>query len=552
MSYLVLARRWRPQRFEQVVGQRPVTQTLKNAIASGRVAHAFLFAGPRGVGKTTVARILAKAMNCEKGPATEPCDGCISCQEIAAGRSLSCIEIDGASNRGIDEVRELRENVRYSAGSGKYKMIIIDEVHMLTEPAFNALLKTLEEPPPRVIFILATTEPHKVPATIRSRCQRYDFKRIGERETVEHLRRISIEEGVKIGEEGLMAITRASEGSLRDAQSLLDQAISYSNGEIGPEDLQAVLDMVEGEAIETCIKAIIEKDMASLLEIVDRLYQRGQDLRAFCLSLLEHLRHILVIKVSQRPESLIGLTSVDLENLRNLAKGLTEAEIEILIRVISQAEQDMRRLPYPRIVLEMALVRMSEVKALESLETLLDRLEDLESRLFAASPSSSLGLPFHPLEDYGGEKALLTVTPPEEKAPISKEEVDIEEGWARAKKDLEKEKVLFALLKETRSVTLEGDVLILTLDNGNSYLRSTMEDKENRARIEDAVSRAFGKKLKVAYRYLSGGERHKSENTAGKRGRAEDESRQSLRNYPLVREALEVFQGRIIETKEGH
>ena len=227
MSYLVLARKKRPQVFEDVIGQRPITQTLQNAIAQKRVAHAFLFTGPRGVGKTSTARILAKALNCEKGPQMNPCNQCPACKEISEGNSIDVIEIDGASNRGIDEVRELRENVRYTPAKSRYKIFIIDEVHMLTLPAFNALLKTLEEPPPHIVFIFATTEPHKIPATILSRCQRYDFKRIPSGEIVQHLRRIVDEEKIEVSQRALSTLARESEGSMRDAQSLLDRLISY-------------------------------------------------------------------------------------------------------------------------------------------------------------------------------------------------------------------------------------------------------------------------------------------------------------------------------------
>src|SRR5512147_734901 len=244
MSYQVLARKWRPQVFDDVVGQGHITRTLQNAITSGRLSHAFLFSGPRGVGKTTTARILAKALNCAEGPTPTPCGKCDSCIETAAGTSVDVIEIDGASNRGIEHIRELRETVRYAPVGGKYKVYVIDEVHMLTNEAFNALLKTLEEPPPHVLFIFATTEPQKIPATIHSRCQRYGFKRIALAEIVLKLKEIAGKEGIVVSDMGLGMIARAAEGSMRDSHSLLDQAVSYSGMEIGDEDLQATLGAV--------------------------------------------------------------------------------------------------------------------------------------------------------------------------------------------------------------------------------------------------------------------------------------------------------------------
>src|SRR5512139_2944372 len=278
-SYLVLARKWRPQLFEEVVGQQPITQTLQNAILKKRVAHAFLFTGARGVGKTSTARILAKALNCEKDLQTNPCNQCTNCQEITHGNSMDVIEIDGASNRGIDEIRELRENVRYTPAKSTYKIYIIDEVHMLTKEAFNALLKTLEEPPPHIIFIFATTEPHKIPATILSRCQRYDFKRIPFKEVIESLKRIMGEEGNEISPRGLLAIARESEGSLRDAQSLLDQVIAYSGTNIHDEDVAEVLGLIDRKMLSDTIEAIADKDVERCMKVIEQVYHFGYDLQ---------------------------------------------------------------------------------------------------------------------------------------------------------------------------------------------------------------------------------------------------------------------------------
>jgi len=268
-SYLVLARKWRPQLFEEVVGQQHITQTLQNAISQKRVAHAFLFTGARGVGKTSTARILAKALNCEKGPQINPCDQCTNCQEVTHGNSMDVIEIDGASNRGIDEIRELKENVRYTPAKSRYKIYIIDEVHMLTKEAFNALLKTLEEPPPHIIFIFATTEPHKIPATILSRCQRYDFKRIPFREVIGSLKRIVEEEKIQISQRGLLSIAQESEGSLRDAQSLLDQVIAYAGKNIRDEDIAEVLGLIDRKILNDTIEAIANRDVERCMEVIE-------------------------------------------------------------------------------------------------------------------------------------------------------------------------------------------------------------------------------------------------------------------------------------------
>src|SRR3989338_4368422 len=292
-SYLVFARKFRPQTFEEVIGQEPITTTLKNAIEKKRVAQSFIFTGSRGVGKTSTARILAKALNCEKSPTTEPCNQCISCEEITRGTSLDILEIDGASNRGIEEIRTLRENVKFKPTHGRYKVYIIHEVHMLTTEAFNALLKTLEEPPPHVKFIFATTEPHKVPLTILSRCQRFNFKRIPTAEIVKKLDEIAKEEKLKIEKNALFLIAKASEGALRDAESLLDQLASFAEGKIAEKDVLLMLGLASDELYLDVLQTLRAKDGSKILSLVEDFYTQGRDLVQFAKGLLEVFRHLL-------------------------------------------------------------------------------------------------------------------------------------------------------------------------------------------------------------------------------------------------------------------
>ncbi|MGH7426089.1 MAG: DNA polymerase III subunit gamma/tau, partial [Candidatus Methylomirabilales bacterium] len=289
MSYQVLARRWRPQTFDEVVGQEAVTRTLKNALQQGRVAHAILFAGPRGVGKTTTARILAKALNCDSGPTPEPCNQCLNCREITAGAAVDCVEIDGASHTGVEHVRDLQEQLIYQPVRGRTKVYIIDEVHMLSLSAFNALLKTLEEPPPKVVFILATTEPHKVPPTIHSRCQRYDFRRIGQGLLAERLRAIAEAERVDVAPEALAALARAADGSLRDAQSILDQVIAYGGERVTAEVVAAVLGWTAPEVVRAVMGACLAGNPGKVVELVGELAATAGDLRTIVLDLLEQL-----------------------------------------------------------------------------------------------------------------------------------------------------------------------------------------------------------------------------------------------------------------------
>ena len=580
MSYLVLARRWRPQNFDEVVGQRPVTQTLKNAIAKDRVAHALLFAGPRGVGKTTTARILAKALNCEQGRTPDPCSKCASCNAIAAGRSVDCLEIDGASNRGIDEVRELREIVRYAPSRDKCKVIIIDEVHMLTEPAFNALLKTLEEPPPGVIFILATTHAHKIPPTILSRCQRHDFRRLGQAEILPRLEQIAREEGAVVSDGAMKAIARAAEGSLRDAQSLLDQVIAYSGDAVSEEDVAVVLGLVEGALLAQTTQAIIDRDSGLALAVVESLSARGDDLQRFCQELLAHLRDLMVSKVSKDPTPLLQLSRVPPDTVRSQAEAMTLADLETIFQVLSRAEFEMRRAPHPRFVLEMALVEATEARSLQTLETLLQRLGALEEKLVAgrrtdpepsalplstAAPAPPPPVPHPSVEAPRPAPADSTTSP--------------REGWDRITRLLERKKrSLAALLAEAKGVTREGNRLIVVLANGTTFARSTLDDPEHRRLVAEAAAEAFGRPLAVEYQFQSAnpvpagrgptplaagqGELRPPLRSGGdhRDPRAPQPStvleqqpapsdQEALRTHPMVRRAAELFDGQVVRIR---
>src|SRR4030065_2511100 len=380
MPYLVLARKWRPQVFEEVLGQRHITQTLQNAISQKRVAHAFLFTGARGVGKTSTARILAKAVNCERGPSINPCNQCTSCHEISAGNSMDVIEIDGASNRGIDEIRELRENVRYTPAKSRYKIYIIDEVHMLTREAFTALLKTLEEPPPHIIFTFSTTEPHKIPATILSRCQRYDFKRIPFREVIGSLKRIVEKENIQISQRGLLSIAQESEGSLRDAQSLLDQVIAYAGKNIRDEDIAEVLGLIDHKILSDTIDALANRDVEQCMGVIEHVYHFGYDLQHFCRELLQYLRNLILMKVSQHPEGLMELPEEELELLRKQAEKLQFDQLNHLFSLLLKGEQEIAQATFPRTMLEMTLIRMATLRPILPIDEMIKKLEALENK----------------------------------------------------------------------------------------------------------------------------------------------------------------------------
>jgi len=390
-GYVVLARRYRPGQFEDVVGQQHVTRTLQNAIEAGRVHHAYLFTGSRGVGKTTVARILAKALNCDQGASAHPCDACASCQEIRAGTSVDVQEIDGASHTGVDDVRELRESVRYQPARCRRRIYIIDEVHMLSTSAFNALLKTLEEPPPHVVFIFATTEPHKIPATILSRCQRFDFKRVSDAVLVQHLASLCEREGVAVERSGLALIARASEGSVRDSLSLLDQVIAYTSeatpsegaeaGAISTARVAEVLGVADRRVLFALSRALLAREAQGALAVIDRLFEGGQDLSQFAQAFLAHLRDLAVVRTCAEPAGLVDGTESELAELREQAQGPGAELLPQHFDRFARTAEEVARSAFPRLLLEMAVIEMVHAEPLLPLGDLLERLERLEGRL---------------------------------------------------------------------------------------------------------------------------------------------------------------------------
>ena len=392
MSYLAIARKYRPDTFDQIVGQEHVTRTLRNAIESGRIHHAFLFCGARGVGKTTAARALARALNCTEGPTPDPCGSCTSCVEIGSGTHPDLIEIDGASNNSVDDVRDLRDTVHYSPNHGKYKIYLVDEVHMLSKAAFNALLKTLEEPPPHVVFIFATTEPNKILDTILSRVQRFDFKRIGVGPVVARLKEITEQEGATLSEDALRRIARAGEGSMRDAQSLLDKVISFSaSNEVSDAQVSELLGLIDRDLLFNMADGLIDGRPEDCLDAIAQVYEYGFELSQFTTELMEVLRNAALVQMSPAARKHLDVSADELERLESLTDGVEAEDVSRLFSAVVDVHDKVARSTRPRLVLEMAVARLANTRKLHPVAALLGRLELLERKLGASGGSSGSG-----------------------------------------------------------------------------------------------------------------------------------------------------------------
>lgn len=542
MAYQVLARRWRPQKFEDVVGQDHVVRTLQNAISSGRIAHAYLFTGVRGVGKTSIARILAKALNCEKGPTPTPDNSCSICNEITAGTSVDVLEIDGASNTGVDDVRELRENVRYLPQSSRYKIYIIDEVHMLSNAAFNALLKTLEEPPPHIIFIFATTEPQKIPATILSRCQRFDFKRIPREKILESLKQICISEGVTIEEADLRLIAREAEGSMRDALSLLDQVISFAGKMVPKGEVQKALGIIERTWVTEMVQAVIDRDSARALEVLANGYEHGYDLKQMLKDLIAHFRNMAVARAVANPYPLIDLAKEEVDSIIAQAGKLEPEEIQVVFNILTKAEEQIGRAPDPRLVFEMALLQSIQATPLFGVGEIIRRLELLEKRLGEVSDNSSLSKP------YQGDAGVVNDNAPSLfKSAPTKVETKANFSW-QAFLDTAHDKGhhrLCSVLENVTFVSYEDSLLTMEV-NKNSIEEQELKDKKHQQLISEIIQELTGEqaRIKILSRTPPPKEERKKKETDFERA-----VKKEAREHPLVKEVENLFGGTILDIK---
>jgi len=529
MGYVALARRYRPKVFGEITGQDHVTTTLRNAIVGDRVAHAYLFAGPRGVGKTTAARILAKALNCEKGLTADPCSKCASCEEITRGASLDVMEIDGASNRGIDEIRSLREGVKFSPSNGRFKVYIIDEVHMLTPEAFNALLKILEEPPKHAKFIFATTHPHKVPPTVLSRCQRFDFRSISVKEIFANLKKISEEEKIKASDEALGLIARYSTGSMRDGQVMFDQIISFTGGGVEAGDVVKVLGLIDDEVFFGLSSAIRQKDAASALKMIDKYSGDGKDIVQLIVGLIGFFRDLSVAKVTKDASLLIEGPADRLKRIMDLAAQYTTEEILYAIYTLSNTIDLMRKTGLPKIPFEAALIKLAGESSISSLDEILRRLDGLgEAR---------------PAVPVAPELPPVVKPPPAQASGVD----DILSVWAGIINHVKARKIsVAAYLQEGYPVSLDGRNLILGFPKELRFHKEVLESAENKALIEEALKDVVKADLKVTFTIvesikLKGGLDRNME-SSGASGRGPDATPET---EPLINDALQIFGGEI-------
>ncbi|BCA80901.1 DNA polymerase III subunit gamma/tau [Desulfuromonas sp. AOP6] len=547
MSYLVLARKWRPQSFSDLVGQEHVSRTLANAIHSGRVHHAFLFTGARGVGKTSAARILAKALNCAEGPTETPCNQCPSCVEITSGQGVDVLEIDGASNTGVDDIRALRENIRYLPSRSRYKIFIIDEVHMLSINAFNALLKTLEEPPEHAKFIFATTEPHKIPITILSRCQRFDFRKISQPKVAERLREIVDAEGIGMSDKALGLVARQGEGSMRDSLSALDQIVAFCGMEVADQDVLGILGMVDRRLLMDAVSGVLGRDGHRVLEVVRQVDNLGHSFRQFCQELVETLRSLVLIAVVEEPGELLQVTSSELQELRGLAGDCELEELQRILTILIRTEAELATAAYPKLILEMALVRLAHMPQVKSVAALVRKIEDLE-RLLAS------GLPQTPPRPTP-EKPERPAPVPEElpkKAEAPAPQASAPGGWQGLVEHVRARRPLIATLLENGSL-LRLELPVLEIGYvAASFMFEQVRDPETLEVITTLASEYFAQPVTIKLSPVAG-EKKAPPSLVQERQAQESDRKNRLRNdalaHPMIKAAVEIFEGKVSEVK---
>ncbi|MBN2184047.1 MAG: DNA polymerase III subunit gamma/tau [Candidatus Krumholzibacteriota bacterium] len=599
MAYLVLARKWRPKRFSEVIGQDHVTLTLKKAVEKNRLAHAYLFSGPRGCGKTSTARLLAKVINCEDRKGSEPCDKCQSCLAVNDGSHLDMIEIDGASNRGIDEIRDLREKIGYAPSQGASKIYIIDEVHMLTPQAFNALLKTLEEPPQHVYMIFATTEPHKVPATILSRCQRFNFKRLATPELSGQLEKICSEEKIEADSEALLIISRSADGSMRDAESLLDQCISAFDKKIDIQTVRRVLGLVDSAIITSLLSAVSQRNRKDAFGIIDAAVSSGLDLEKFFLAYIEGVRNLIVLSVEDDSPGWLDLTSEEVSELRKVAGIFKTEDLLFLFRSASRAFREMKNSSQPRYLVEAAIAEAASWDSVVEISQLIEKIEKggggavsgMEPSGTVRKGSGSGSKPSDrtkeekPGADPGRKAGSASLERKESGRPDRKSGSGSEKGyaefdstgkagseedsaalaalggrdqWERFLAQVREAKLTLGIwLMSARVKSVEGEKIVLSFSAQNRFASEMVHESKNKRYIESHLERFYGRKLVIGKSSVDknapdiGAPEEKKEEKIIDSGTGNKQMEDLFEKSPMVRRIVEEFNGEISKDNRG-
>lgn len=545
MPYEIFARKYRPKTFDEVIGQKSVVQTIQNAITSNRISQAYLFSGVRGTGKTTVARILAKALNCVNGPTPQPCNKCEFCVAILEDRAIDVLEIDGASNRGIDDIKALRESLKYKAIYTRYKVVIIDEVHQISRDGFNALLKTLEEPPPNTVFIFATTEFNKVPATIVSRCQHFEFKKISHKDIINHLMEITRKETITVTPSALSMIAEAADGSMRDAQSLLDQAVAFSGENISDEDLKTILGTIGQEVLFKFSSAVLDERPGEVFGLVEDVVSAGYDLRFFFSKLIEHFRDLLLVRSVERAEDFLFVTAEELQALRAQSKKASSEDILRYLVALQQGEQSLKYSTQPRFFLETFLIRLCQFRKLVPLQELLRELdaagrsgegpEGGESR--PGQPRPPQKTPLNPRGPVGGDRGASQSSPaPAERPPVPVEK----QTFGRVLDRLARDRApLAALLAQHTSVRISEGLIEVFFEKGKGFFASTLQEKDFKA-VERAAGEVLGRETAVRFAEEGGGL------PAGPAPKATGKEMESALKDPTVQYFMNTFKAQVL------
>lgn len=509
MAYTALYREWRPRNFSELVGQKPISTTLKNQIINNRIAHAYLLCGTRGTGKTSTAKILAKAINCTNLQQGEPCNECEMCKKINSGTAIDVIEMDAASHNGVDNIRDIIDEVQYPPREANYKVYIIDEVHMLSTGAVNAFLKTLEEPPSRVIFILATTDPQKLPITILSRCQRFDFKRIRSTDILERLRKIVTEQGVLADDRSLSLIARISDGAMRDALSILDQAISMGDGKVNYDDVVNMLGLVTNDSMLRLVDAVIERSVESSIRVLDEVVYGGKDIYTYIKDLIMHFRNLMMVKVSKNPEDIIDMSLDNLEALKNQASKLRLEEIMRCIRVLQETEEQAKWSKQSRVYLELALIKLCKVEYDTSSEVLLSRINRMEEIVKQGKISVACETVIPRVTEKKADKKIdkepepeVVIQPVEEYNAHSELTTDkVRKSFRDILETIKSRRlmVIYASLMTGEIGDCSKGVVTIKYKEQYAFNKQRLEKEENKKTVEEIFSETLKERVKIKY-----------------------------------------------------